>query len=156
MQWLRSCRSIHSRQCRNSLDWKNWTSLPNVTCQWNGNIVFDLQHVSDFEMMTYTAVTSFRCHKLHGKKQLFCRLSAPVEMCCYTASYCVHLVCLGWRGGSVGRASDSRTKGRGFESRQEHKKNVEFFRVKKVVMTCCQCAQPSCVYAHMQKTMYAR
>ena len=39
-----------------------------------------------------------------------------------------------WRGGSIGRASDSRSNGPRFESRQEHKKKWwVFFRVKK----CC-------------------
>ena len=47
-------------------------------------------------------------------------------------------------------------KDRGFESRQEHKINFEFFRVKKVVPTRCRCAQPPCVYAPIRKTMYAR
>ena len=48
-----------------------------------------------------------------------------------------------WRGGSVGRASDSRSKDRRFEPRlrQEHKNNLwEFFRVKNVVLTRCPCA----------------
>ena len=40
-------------------------------------------------------------------------------------------------------------KGRGFESRQKHNKNFEFFRVKKVVLTRCRCAQPPvCVRTH--------
>ena len=30
-------------------------------------------------------------------------------------------------------------------TRQEHKKMCEFFRVKNVVLTCCWCAQPLCV-----------
>ena len=28
-------------------------------------------------------------------------------------------------------------------------------RVKKVVLTCCQCAQPPCVYARIRKIVYA-
>ena len=39
----------------------------------------------------------------------------------------------GWRGCSIGRASDSRIKGPRFESRQEHKKNVLYFPSQK----CC-------------------
>ena len=62
---------------------------------------------------------------------------------------------LGWRVGSVVRALDWRSKGWGFESRQEHNKNFEFFRVKKVVLTHCWCAQAPCVCARIQKTMYA-
>ena len=39
----------------------------------------------------------------------------------------------------------------------EHKKHVfEFFRVKKVVLTGCLCAQTLYVYARIGKTMYAR
>ena len=30
-----------------------------------------------------------------------------------------------------------------------------FIRVKKVVLTRCRCARPPCVYARIQKTMYA-
>ena len=62
----------------------------------------------------------------------------------------------GRRVGSVVRALDWRAKGRGFESRQEHKKNFEFFRVKKIVLTRCRCVQPPCIYAHIRKTMHAR
>ena len=41
-------------------------------------------------------------------------------------------------------------KGRGFESHQEHTKNFEFFRVKKVVLTRCRCAQLLCVYERIR------
>ena len=41
-----------------------------------------------------------------------------------------------------------RSKGRGFEFRQEYKKNFEFFRVEDVVLTRCRCAQPPRVYTH--------
>ena len=47
-------------------------------------------------------------------------------------------------GGSVSRASDSRSKDRRFEPRlrQEYKKNLrEFFRVKNVALTRYRCAQ---------------
>ena len=39
-----------------------------------------------------------------------------------------------------------------------HENNVEFFRVKKVVLTRCRCAQPPvCIaYARIRKTMHAR
>ena len=53
-------------------------------------------------------------------------------------------VMLWWRGGSVGRASDSRSKDWRFEPRlrQEQKqKIVSFSRVKNVVLTRCRCAQ---------------
>ena len=52
--------------------------------------------------------------------------------------------------GSNGRASESRPKGRRFESRQDHKKKMcEFFRVKNVVLTRCRCAQhPVCIRRH--------
>ena len=43
------------------------------------------------------------------------------------------------------------SKGQGFESRQEHKKNFEFFQVKKVVLTHCWCAQPVCIYSRHTK-----
>ena len=47
-----------------------------------------------------------------------------------------HISILGDGGDSVGRASpDWGCKGRGFESRQENKKNFEFLPVKKVVLT---------------------
>ena len=58
----------------------------------------------------------------------------------------------GWRVGSVVRTLDWRSKGRGFESRQEHKKNFEFFLVRKVVQTRCRCAQPL-VYTHHVRTL---
>ena len=41
------------------------------------------------------------------------------------------------------RALDWRSKGRGFESLQEHKNNLEFFRIKKVVLTPCRCMCPT-------------
>ena len=67
----------------------------------------------------------------------------------------------GWRVGSVVRSLDWRSKGRGFESRVRSTRKTlslsfEFFRVKKVVLTRCRCAQPLCVYARIRKTMYAR
>ena len=61
----------------------------------------------------------------------------------------------GWWVGSVVRELDWKSKGWGFESCQEHKKNLEFFQVKKVVLTRYLCAQPLCVYACIWKTMYA-
>ena len=64
----------------------------------------------------------------------------------------------GWRRGSVGRASDSRSKDRRFKSRlrhEEHKKKLwEFFRVKNVVLTHCQCSQPPCVYTRIRMITY--
>ena len=60
--------------------------------------------------------------------------------------YCI-VWTMGWQVGSVVRALGWRSKGQGFESRQEHKEN--FFWVKKVVLTRCQCAQlDPCVYTH--------
>ena len=64
----------------------------------------------------------------------------------------------GWWGGSVGIASDSRSKDPRFEPRlrQEHKKNVwDFFRVKNTVLTRCRCAQPPCAYRRMRLIMYS-
>ena len=57
---------------------------------------------------------------------------------------------MGWRVGSVVRAYDWRSKGRGFESRQEHKKQFEFLRVKKVVLldSLSVCPTPVCFYMH--------
>ena len=49
---------------------------------------------------------------------------------------------MGWRVGSVIRALDWGSKGRGFES-----------RVKNVVLTRCLCAQPLCVYTCIWKTI---
>ena len=53
--------------------------------------------------------------------------------------YCV--INSGWRGGSVGRVSDSRSKGSRFEPCQEHT-FVRVFLSKYVVLTRCRCAQP--------------
>ena len=50
-----------------------------------------------------------------------------------------------WRGGSVCRASDSRSIDPRFEPRlsQDHKKHLwEFFRVNNVALARCRCAQP--------------
>ena len=52
----------------------------------------------------------------------------------------------GWLSGY--RALDRRSKGRGFETCQEHKKNFEFFWVKKAVLTRCRCATPVCIRTH--------
>ena len=79
------------------------------------------------------------------------RTSTSTVVVLYVHCYCVQ----GWQVGSVVRALDWRSKDWGFESHQEHKKNFKFFRVKMVVLTRCWCAQPSCVYAHIRKTMYA-
>ena len=49
---------------------------------------------------------------------------------------------------SVVRALDWRSKGQGFESCQEHKKNVEFFWVKKVSLSVCP--TPVCIHTHMK------
>ena len=38
----------------------------------------------------------------------------------------VIIVTMGWRGGSIGSAPDSRSKGLRFESRQEHMKKLSF------------------------------
>ena len=64
---------------------------------------------------------------------------------------------MGWRGGSVGRASDSRSKDPRFKPCQEHKKKLwELFRAKNVVLTRCRCAQPACVYARVRMITYVR
>ena len=52
------------------------------------------------------------------------------------------------RVGSVVRALEWRSKSRGFESRQEHKKNLSFSESKKVALTRCRCAQPPCIRTH--------
>ena len=45
------------------------------------------------------------------------------------------------------RAVDWRSKGRGFESRQEHKNNFEFLRIKKVCADSLSvCPTPVCIY----------
>ena len=58
----------------------------------------------------------------------------------------------GWRGGSIARASDSRSKDQRFEPRQEHNKHIMigvFFRVKNIVLTHRRCAQPPvCIRTH--------
>ena len=63
----------------------------------------------------------------------------------------------GGRGGSIGRASASRSNGfhdDRFESRPEHKHNVwEFFRVKINVLTRCRCAPLPCVYVRTHKNV---
>ena len=68
-------------------------------------------------------------------------------------------LCLKWRGGSVGRAWDSRSKDPRFEPclHQEHRKKMwEFSRVKNAVLTRCRCAQPLCAYARIRMITYAR
>ena len=66
----------------------------------------------------------------------------------------------GWRGGSVGRASDWRFYEISDPSsnpvRSTRKKLWEFFRVTDVVLTPCRCAQPLCVYARIKMITYAR
>ena len=58
----------------------------------------------------------------------------------------------GDRGGSSGRASDSRfynVNDTELEPREEAQgKRNEVFRVKKVVLTRCRCAQPVCIRTH--------
>ena len=61
-----------------------------------------------------------------------------------------------YRGGSVGRASDSRSKDPSFEPRQEHKKNLCVFLSQNVVLTCHRCTQPPCVHARIRMITYAR
>ena len=63
---------------------------------------------------------------------------------------------LGRQVGSVVRALDLRSKGRVFESRQEHKNNFEFFRVKSLCWLAVGVPNPPCVYARTRKTVYAR
>ena len=94
-----------------------------------------------------------------GRFQLWSRWRERLRMV-KMSSYTVHMLQLllnlfmGWWVGSVVRALDWGFKGRGFESCQElescqeQKKNV-FFRVKKVVLTRCWCAQPPmCIRTH--------
>ena len=55
----------------------------------------------------------------------------------------------GWRGGSIGRASDSRfydISDPSLNPIRSTRKTCKFFQVKNVVLTCCWCAQPPCVY----------
>ena len=57
------------------------------------------------------------------------------------------------RGGSLGKASDSRPKDPSFKPSQEHKKNVcKIFRVKNIVLTRCRCARSTMyiiyIYTH--------
>ena len=65
---------------------------------------------------------------------------------------CIQITSELWRGGSVGRALDSRSKGPRLEPclRQEHKKILcEIFQIKNVVLTRCRCAQPPmCIRTH--------
>ena len=57
---------------------------------------------------------------------------------------------VGWRGGLIGRASDSKSKDLRFEPHQEHKKNLwEYFQVKNVVLTHL-CAQAPCIYTRIR------
>ena len=61
------------------------------------------------------------------------------------------IITTGGRVGSVVIALDWRSKGGGFESRQEHRKNFVFFRVKNV-LTRCRCAQPPlCIGTHTKR-----
>ena len=53
------------------------------------------------------------------------------------------------QGGSVGRASDSRSTDLRFEPHQGHKTNLcQFFRVKNAELTCCWSVQPPCIPMH--------
>ena len=61
-----------------------------------------------------------------------------------------------WQGGSISRALDSESNDKGLNPIRSTRKNCEFFRVKKVVLTCCRCAQPLCVHAHTRMIIYAR
>ena len=63
----------------------------------------------------------------------------------------VQLNVVGWRGGSLGRASDSRSKGPRFESRQEHKKQLWVFPSQKCANSLSVCPTPVCIYTHAQK-----
>ena len=86
-----------------------------------------------------------RIHKWITRACSFCQFKN-----CTSSTHSYH----GWQSGSIGRASDSRSKGRRFDSRQEHKKKY-YFSVKNVVLTRCWCAQPLCVYAHTTMITYA-
>ena len=48
------------------------------------------------------------------------------------------------------------SKGRWFESRQEHKKKLCVFPSQNVVLTRCRCAQPPCIHARTRMTTYAQ
>ena len=70
-----------------------------------------------------------------------------------------HHVAIGWRGGPVGRALDSRSKDRGLEprSREEHKKNWCSFSESK--MLCWLVGVPNTrvsTHARIRMTTYAR
>ena len=57
---------------------------------------------------------------------------------------------IGWRGGSIGRASDSKSKGPRFKSRPEHNKNKsEFFLIQKLCADSLSvCPTPTCIHRH--------
>ena len=60
-----------------------------------------------------------------------------------------NILFVGWRGGSIGIASDSRFK-------DWKKKLWEFFQVKNVVLTRCRYAQPPCVFRHAYNYKWCR
>ena len=61
----------------------------------------------------------------------------------------------GWRVGSAVRALDWRSKSRGFESRQEHTNNYDFFPSRNGCADPLSVCSP-CVYARIRKTMHTR
>ena len=98
-------------------------------------------------------LTSFSLN-LHFLNEYFCWWYMQHNMLPYgTGPLCIYIVFVRWRVGSVVRALDCKSKGRGLESRQEHKKNLGFFSVSKRL--CWLAAQLPCIYACIRKTMYA-
>ena len=63
---------------------------------------------------------------------------------------CSHDQRSGWWGGSIGRASDSRSKALRFKSRQEHKKKIVSFSKSKLLRWLAVGVPNPCVHTHSQ------